>query len=175
MRRITPTLPPRREGPVISEQHERHPVAANMPLASRFICSRRFAAAFFGGKVGGYPEISGRIRTVRLGGSHCQPSSVSIQVISTSQTAFGVGSENPAREGSQRDSCCDCCPLSQAELRPCFRTVGYFTPVHERGTKRDTIDGSIRTSIRQQRLSGFMNRARHRAALPGSLVSPARS
>ena len=61
------------------------------------------------------------------------------------------------------------------ELRPCFRTPGYFTPVHERGTKRDTIDGSIRTSIRQQRLSGFMNRARHRAALPGSLVSPARS
>ena len=61
------------------------------------------------------------------------------------------------------------------ELRPCFRTLGYFTPVHERGTKWDTIDGSIRTSIRQQRLSGFMNRARHRAALPGSLVSPAHS
>ena len=63
----------------------------------------------------------------------------------------------------------------QTELRPCFRTPGYFTPVHERGTKRDTIDGPIRTSIRQQRLSGFMNRARHRAALPGSLVSPAHS
>ena len=63
----------------------------------------------------------------------------------------------------------------KTELRPCFRTLGYFTPVHERGTKWDTIDGSIRTSIRQQRLSGFMNRARHRAALPGSLVSPARS
>ena len=61
------------------------------------------------------------------------------------------------------------------ELRPCFRTPGYFTPVHERGTKRDTIDGPIRTSIRQQRLSGFMNRARHRAALPGCLVSPAHS
>ena len=56
-----------------------------------------------------------------------------------------------------------------------FRTLGYFTPVHERGTKRDTIDGSIRTSIRQQRLSGFMNRARHRAALSGSLESPAHS
>ena len=41
---------PRREGPVISGQRERHPVAADMPLASRFICSRRFAAASFGNR-----------------------------------------------------------------------------------------------------------------------------
>ncbi len=34
----------------------------------------------------------------------------------------------------------------QPELRPCFRTLGYFTPVHERGTKWDNIDGTIRTS-----------------------------
>ncbi len=66
-------------------------------------------------------------------------------------------------------------PNARYELRPCFRTLGYFTPVHERGTKWDTIDGTIRTSIGQRRLSGFMNRARHRAALPGSLVSPAHS
>ena len=57
------------------------------------------------------------------------------------------------------------------ELRPCFRTLGYFTPVHERGTEWDNIDGTIRTSIRQQRLNGFMNLARHRAALPRSLGS----
>ena len=74
VRRMTPTSPPRREGPVISGQRERHPVAANMPLASRSIQSRRRAAIFYRGEGGGYPEISGRIRTVRLGGSHCQHS-----------------------------------------------------------------------------------------------------
>ncbi len=73
-------------------------------------------------------------------------------------------------KGTVRARACIC-----TELRPCFRTLGYFTPVHERGTKWDTIDGTIRTSIGQRRLSGFMNRARHRAALPGSLVSPAHS
>ncbi len=41
---------PRREGPVISEQRERHPVATNMPLESRSIRSRRFAAASFGNR-----------------------------------------------------------------------------------------------------------------------------
>ena len=43
VRRMTPTSRPRREGPVISEQPERHMAATNRPLASRFICSRRFA------------------------------------------------------------------------------------------------------------------------------------
>ena len=44
---MTPTRRPRREGPVISEERERHPVAANVPLASRSIRSRGFAAASF--------------------------------------------------------------------------------------------------------------------------------
>ena len=57
------------------------------------------------------------------------------------------------------------------DLRPCFRTLGYFTPVHERGTKWDSIDGSIQRSTRRQRLSGFMRLERHRAALRRSLVS----
>ena len=47
VRRMTPTRRPRREGPVISEQPERLPGAANMPLASR---SRRFFVASFGGQ-----------------------------------------------------------------------------------------------------------------------------
>ena len=34
VRRMTPTSPPRREGPVISEQHWRHPVATNTLLSS---------------------------------------------------------------------------------------------------------------------------------------------
>ena len=37
VRRMTPTSPPRREGPVIFEPRGRHPVAANTPLASRSI------------------------------------------------------------------------------------------------------------------------------------------
>ncbi len=41
--------PPRREGPVISEQPERHPVAGNVHLAGRYIRSRGFAAASSGG------------------------------------------------------------------------------------------------------------------------------
>ncbi len=46
---MTPTSRPRREGPVISEHRERHLMAANMPLASRCIRSRRFFVASFGG------------------------------------------------------------------------------------------------------------------------------
>ena len=49
VRRITPTCRPRREGPVISEHRERHPVAATMPLASRSIRSRRFFVVASGG------------------------------------------------------------------------------------------------------------------------------
>ena len=56
------------------EQPERHPVATNMPLESRSIRSRRFAAASFGGRGGGAPEITGRTRTVRSGGSKCKHS-----------------------------------------------------------------------------------------------------
>ena len=55
-----------------------------------------------------------------------------------------------------------------AELRACFRTLGYFTLVHERGIEWNDIDESTRTSIRQQRLSGFMNLGRRRAVLPRS-------
>nr|WP_246100923.1 DNA cytosine methyltransferase [Palleronia caenipelagi] len=34
------------------------------------------------------------------------------------------------------------------ELRPCHRTAGYFTPVHERSTPWDSIDGNTRMSSR---------------------------
>lgn len=44
----------------------------------------------------------------------------------------------------------------QTELRPCYRTLGYFTPVHERGTKWYNIDGNIQTIIRRRRLRCFM-------------------
>ncbi|MFT5626506.1 MAG: hypothetical protein ACI8Z0_003016, partial [Lentimonas sp.] len=41
------------------------------------------------------------------------------------------------------------------ELRPCYRTLGYFTPVRERGRKWDNIDAIIQTIIRQLQLSGY--------------------
>ena len=45
---------------------------------------------------------------------------------------------------------------TEIELRPCCRTLGYFTPVRERGTKWDNIDAIIQTIIRQLQLSGYM-------------------
>ena len=64
---------PRREGPVISEQRER---------PWRQLTFRWQGAPFvpgvsprpFGEAVGGYPEITQRIRTVRSGGSNCKHS-----------------------------------------------------------------------------------------------------
>jgi hypothetical protein len=50
------------------------------------------------------------------------------------------------------------------ELRPCSRTLGYFTPVHERVTKWDNIEERTPTILRQARLIGFMNQERRRAA-----------
>ncbi|MFT4915535.1 MAG: hypothetical protein ACI9C3_001397, partial [Yoonia sp.] len=45
--------------------------------------------------------------------------------------------------------------IDRFELRPCYRTLGYFTPVRERGTKWDNIDAIIQTIIRQLQLSGY--------------------
>jgi hypothetical protein len=50
------------------------------------------------------------------------------------------------------------------ELRACSRTVGYFTPVHERGTKWENIEEHIPTILRQAPLIGFMNLAPLKAA-----------
>ena len=50
------------------------------------------------------------------------------------------------------------------ELRARSRTVGYFTPVHERGTKWDNIEEHIPTISRQAPLIGFMILAQRRAA-----------
>ena len=50
------------------------------------------------------------------------------------------------------------------ELRACSRTVGYFTPVHKRGTKWDNIEEHILTSLKQAPLIGFMSLAQRRAA-----------
>ena len=61
------------------------------------------------------------------------------------------------------------------ELRPCCRTLGYFTPVRERGTKWDNIDAIIQTIIRQLQLSGYMSLVRRKAALPRNLGSLGRS
>ena len=51
-----------------------------------------------------------------------------------------------------------------SELRPCSRTLGYFTPVHERGTKWDNIEEHIPMILRQAPLIGFMNLAQLKAA-----------
>jgi hypothetical protein len=51
-----------------------------------------------------------------------------------------------------------------SELRRCFRTLGYFTPVHERCTKWDNIEEHIPTISRQAQLIGFMNLAQLKAA-----------
>lgn len=64
---------------------------------------------------------------------------------------------------------------ARRELRPCCRTLGYFTPVRERGTKWDNIDAIIQTIIRQLQLSGYMSLVRRKAALPRSLGSLGRS
>ncbi|TRD15315.1 hypothetical protein [Palleronia caenipelagi] len=37
-------------------------------------------------------------------------------------------------------------PLIADDLRACHRTAGYFTPVHERSTPWDSIDGNTRMS-----------------------------
>ena len=52
----------------------------------------------------------------------------------------------------------------KCELGACSRTVGYFTPVHERGTKWDNIEEQIPTSLKQAPLIGFMSLAQRRAA-----------
>ena len=52
----------------------------------------------------------------------------------------------------------------ETELRRCSRTLGYFTPVHERGTKWDNIEEHIPTISRQAPLIGFMNLAQLKAA-----------
>ena len=62
-----------------------------------------------------------------------------------------------------------------SELRPFCRTLGYFTPVRERGPKWDNIDAIIQTIIRQLQLSGYMSLVRRKAALPRSLGSLGRS
>ena len=54
------------------------------------------------------------------------------------------------------------------ELRPCSRTLGYFTPVRERGTKWDNSDGSTQTIIRRRQLSDCTSLGRRKAALPRS-------
>jgi len=51
-----------------------------------------------------------------------------------------------------------------SELCACSRTVGYFTPIHERGTKWDNIEEHIPTSLKQAPLIGFMSLAQRRAA-----------
>jgi len=55
-------------------------------------------------------------------------------------------------------------PIQLTELGACSRTVGYFTPVHERGTKWDNIEEHIPTSLKQAPLIGFMSLAQRRAA-----------
>ena len=50
-------------------------------------------------------------------------------------------------------------PIQLTELGACSRTVGYFTPVHERGTKWDNIEEHIPTSLKQAPLIGFMSLA----------------
>ena len=52
----------------------------------------------------------------------------------------------------------------EVELRRCSRTLGYFIPVHERGTKWDNIEEHIPTISRQAPLIGFMNLAQLKAA-----------
>jgi len=52
----------------------------------------------------------------------------------------------------------------ELELRACSRTLGYFTPVHERGTQWDNIEERIPTSLKQAPLIGFMSLAQRRAA-----------
>ncbi len=61
------------------------------------------------------------------------------------------------------------------EPRPCSRTLRYFPPVHERGTKWDDSDGNIRTIIRPRQLNDFMSLVRRRVACRASLGSPAHS
>jgi hypothetical protein len=53
---------------------------------------------------------------------------------------------------------------NKGELRRCSRTLGYFTPVHERGAKWDNIEEHIPTISRQAPLIGFMNLAQLKAA-----------
>jgi|TARA_B110000908_G_scaffold51867_1_gene63271 hypothetical protein len=50
------------------------------------------------------------------------------------------------------------------ELRACSRILGYFTPVHERGTKWDNIEEHIPTILRQAQLIGFINLAQAQGA-----------
>ncbi len=38
--------------------------------------------------------------------------------------------------------------ITDGELHPCFRTLGYFTPVHERGTKWDSIE-ELQTALQK--------------------------
>jgi len=52
----------------------------------------------------------------------------------------------------------------KSELRACSRTLGYFTPVHERGTQWDNIEEHIPTSLKQAPLIGFMSLAQLKAA-----------
>jgi hypothetical protein len=61
------------------------------------------------------------------------------------------------------------------EVRPYSRTVGYFTPVHERSITWDNNAEHTRMISRLQRLTGFMSRARRRAVLPRNLGSRALS
>ncbi len=52
------------------------------------------------------------------------------------------------------------------ELRACSRTVGYFTPVHERGTKWDNIEEHIPTSFK----AGAVDRLYEPGATQGSVA-----
>ena len=61
------------------------------------------------------------------------------------------------------------------EPRPCSRTLGYFTPVHERGTEWDNSDGNTQTIIKRRQWNDFMSLVRRKAALPRSLGLRARS
>jgi hypothetical protein len=56
-----------------------------------------------------------------------------------------------------------------SELRACFRTLGYFTPVHERGTKWENIEEHIRTILKRVQLIGFMKMGQPKAVSPRSL------
>jgi hypothetical protein len=109
-----------------------------------------------------------------------------LRIAKLQKLAFGKSSEKIEREIEQLELALEDLLVAVAEgdddlidegldepteLRPCSRTLGYFTPVRERGSKWDNSDGSTQTIIRQGQLSDCMSLERRKAALPRSSES----
>ena len=56
------------------------------------------------------------------------------------------------------------------ELHPCSRTLGYFTPVHERDTKWDNNEERTRMLSKPRLLIDIMIQERRKATLQKSVV-----